>query len=54
MKSTLKAIHKKKHSQVLENIGETDITHNINYFIFDKIVKNFEDLSVNYTTQKNF
>ena len=54
MKSTLKAIHKKKHSQVLENIGETDITHNINYFIFDKIVKNFEDLSVNYTTQKKF
>jgi cyclopropane-fatty-acyl-phospholipid synthase len=54
MRNTLQAIHNKKHSKVLENIGKTDITHNINYYIFDKIVKSYENLSVNYTTQKKF
>ncbi len=54
MRNTLQAIYNKKHSKVLENIGKTDITHNINYYIFDKIVKSYENLSVNYTTQKKF
>tara|TARA_Y100000741_G_C18153025_1_gene518037 strand:- start:304 stop:912 length:609 start_codon:yes stop_codon:yes gene_type:complete len=53
-KNTIKAIYNKKQSNFLENIGKSDITHNINYYLFDKIVKNFEGLTSNYTTQKKF
>ena len=54
MKNTLQAIHKKKYSKVLENIGKSDITYNINFYLIDKIVKNFKNLDSNYTTQKMF
>ena len=40
MKDTLKAIYKKKHSKVLENIGKSDITYNINYYLIKKITEN--------------
>ena len=53
-KNTLKAIYNKKHSNFLENIGKSDITHNINYYLFDKIVKNHKNLKSNFTTQKKF
>jgi NADH dehydrogenase [ubiquinone] 1 alpha subcomplex assembly factor 7 len=52
--NTLKAIYNKKHSNLLENIGKSDITHNINYYLFDKIVKNNKNLNNKYTTQKKF
>ena len=54
MKDTLQSIHKKKYSNVLENIGKSDITYNINFYHIKKIVKNFKNLDVNYTTQKKF
>ena len=54
MKDTLQSIHKKKYSNVLENIGKSDITYNINFYHIKKIAKNFENLDVNYTTQKKF
>ena len=54
MKNTLQAIHKKKYSKVLENIGKSDITYNINFYLIDKIVKNFKNLDSNFTTQKMF
>jgi len=54
MKDTLQAIHKKKYSNVLENIGKSDITYNINFYHIKKIAKNFKNLDVNYTTQKKF
>jgi len=54
MKDTLQAIHKKKYSKVLENIGKSDITHNINFNLIKKISKKFKDLDVNFTSQKNF
>ena len=53
-KNTLKAIYNKKHSNILENVGKSDITHNINYHFFEKIIKNFDNLDNNYTTQKKF
>ncbi len=53
-KNTLKAIYNKEHSNFLENIGKSDITHNINYYLFDKIVKNHKNLKSNFTTQKKF
>jgi NADH dehydrogenase [ubiquinone] 1 alpha subcomplex assembly factor 7 len=54
MKDTLQAIHKKKYSKVLENIGKSDITYNINFNLIKKISKKFKDLDVNFTSQKNF
>ena len=54
MKNTLQSIYKQKYSNVLENIGKSDITHSINFFLFDKIRQNFKELDSNFTTQKNF
>ncbi len=54
MKDTLQAIYKKKYSQVLENIGKSDITYNINFYFIKKIVQNFQELDVSYTTQGKF
>ena len=54
MKNTLQAIHKKKFSKVLENVGKSDITYSINFNFLDKITKNFKNLDINFTTQKIF
>ena len=54
MKNTLQAIHKKKYSEVLKNIGKSDITYNLNFKLIKKIAKNFQDLDVKFTSQKNF
>ena len=54
MKNTLKAISNQKHSDVLKNIGNSDITHNINFNLFKKIIKNINELNELTTTQKNF
>ena len=53
-KNTLKAIYNKKHSNFLDKIGKSDITHNINYYLFNKIMENYKNLTNNYTTQKKF
>ncbi len=53
-KNTLQAINNKKFSKVLENIGKSDITYNINFYLLDKIVKYFKNLKSNYTSQKKF
>ena len=54
MQDTLQAIHKQKYSKVLENIYKSDITYNINYYFIKKIAKNFKELNINFTSQKNF
>ncbi len=54
MKNTLKAIYKKRYSKVLENIGKSDITYNLNFYFIEKIAKNFKGLNTNFTSQKNF
>ena len=54
MKDTLQAIYKKKYSKVLDNIGKSDITYNVNFYLVKKIAKNFQDLDVNFTSQKKF
>ena len=54
MKDTLKAIHDKKHSMVLENIGNSDITYNINFHFINKIVNKFSNLNSCYTSQNKF
>ena len=54
MMNTLKAIYKKKHSKIVENIGKSDITYNINFYLIDKFVKKLKRLDVNFTSQKKF
>ena len=54
MKNTLQAIYNKKFSNVLKNVGKSDITYNINFNFIEKFTKNFKELNLNYTSQKNF
>ena len=54
MKDTLQAISKHKYSNILENIGNSDITHNINFRLFQRIIKYIGELKNNLTTQKEF
>ena len=54
MKDTLKSISNHKHSNVLENIGKSDITHNINFFLFKKIINQLGGLKNLITTQGSF
>ena len=54
MQNTLQAIYKQKYSRVLENIGKSDITYNINFYFIKKIAKNFKELNINFTSQKKF
>ena len=54
MKNTLKSISNHKHSSVLKNIGASDITHNINFFLFKKIINQLGGLKDLITTQGSF
>ena len=54
MKETLLAIKNHKHSNILEDIGDTDITYNINFNLFKKFVGQFDDLDFIITNQKKF
>jgi len=54
MKNTLKSISNHKHSNVLENIGKSDITHNINFCLFKKIIDQLGGLKNLITTQASF
>ncbi len=54
MKNTLQALYKHQFSDVLTEIGNSDITHNINFRLFEKIVKKLGGLKLSFTTQKEF
>ena len=54
MKNTLKSISNHKHSDVLVNIGKSDITHNINFCLFKKIINQLGGLNDLITTQGSF
>ena len=54
MKNTLQAIFKHQYSNVLKNICNSDITHNINFKLFEKVTKNLGGLKNNLTTQRKF
>ena len=54
MKNTLQAISKHKFDNVLDNIGNSDITHNINFNLFKRFTKQLGGLRSNLTTQKEF
>ena len=54
MKNTLQAISNHKFANILENISNSDITHNISFDFFKRIVKKIGGLQNNLTTQKEF
>ena len=54
MKNTLKSISNHKHSNVLKNIGKSDITHNINFYLFKKIIEQLGGFKDLITTQGSF
>ena len=54
MKDTLQGVSNHKFANILDNIGNVDITHNINFNLFAKLTKNMEGLESNLTTQKKF
>ena len=54
MKDTLQAIHKQKHSLVLENVGKSDITYHVNFNLIKKVIQNYQKLGSVFTSQKKF
>ena len=54
MQDTLQAVSNHKYSNVLENIGKSDITYNINFNLFQKFVNRFKNLNSIVTSQKKF
>ena len=54
MKNTLQAISNHKFANILENIGNVDITHNLNFNFFKRFIKQIGGLNSNLTTQKKF
>jgi cyclopropane-fatty-acyl-phospholipid synthase len=54
MKNTLQAVSNHKYSNILENIGNSDITHNINFGLFKEIIEKIGKLENRITTQRKF
>jgi len=54
MQDTLQAVNNHKYSNVLENIGDSDITYNINFNLFQKFINQYKNLDTLVTTQKEF
>ena len=54
MRETLQAINNHKYSNILENIGDSDITYNINFHSFEKFINQFNEVNSIFTNQKNF
>ncbi len=54
MHETLQAINNHKYSSILENIGDSDITYNINFNSFEKFINQFKEINLNFTNQKKF
>ena len=54
MKNTLQAVSNHNFADILRDIGNKDITHNINFNLFKKFIENIGGLKNNLTTQKKF
>ena len=54
MKNTLQSISNHKFANILDDVGNVDITHNISFEIFRKFTDQMGGLKNNITTQKKF
>ncbi|MDC0943536.1 SAM-dependent methyltransferase [Candidatus Pelagibacter sp.] len=54
MHETLQAVNNHKCSNVLEDIGDSDITYNINFNLFEKFINRFHGLNSIISNQKKF
>ena len=54
MKNTLKGYKDHKFANILDNIGNVDITHDISFDLFRNLIKKIGGLKNNLTSQKNF
>ena len=54
MHETLQAVNNHKYSNILENIGDSDITYNINFRLFEKFLNKFKVIDSMFTNQKKF
>ena len=54
MKNTLQSVSNHKFANILENIGNVDITHKINFKLFENFAKKIGGLINILTTQKKF
>jgi len=54
MKNTLQAVSNHKFANILENIGNIDITHNLNFNFLRRFIRKIGGLENNLTTQKKF
>ena len=54
MRETLQAVNNHKYSNILENIGDSDITYNINFNSFEKFINQFKKINSIFTNQGKF
>ena len=54
MKNSLQSVHKHRINNILENLGNSDITHNISFYLLKKILINLNLKVAGITSQKNF
>jgi cyclopropane-fatty-acyl-phospholipid synthase len=54
MRETLQAVNNHKYSNILENIGDSDITYNINFQLFEKFLNQFKVIDSIFTNQNKF
>ena len=54
MKNTLKAVSNHKIANILNDKGNVDITHNINFNLFKRFIEKMGGLKNNITSQRNF
>ena len=54
MKNSLQSVRKHKFSSILKDLGNSDITYNVNFNLLKKITKKLNLKVVGITSQKNF
>ena len=54
MKNTLRAISNHQYSNVLHNIGKSDITHSINFYLYKNLIHQLGGVDNILTTQRDF
>ena len=54
MKNSLQSVHKHKFNNIIKNLGKSDITYNINFYLLKKITKKLNLKVAGLTNQKSF